>query len=198
MGSQKHQFALFVTMPYALTPPPSPSTPPPAWRLPFRWNGISWKAFLHERVLLNWKCQVREFRALRMKWREVLQRDSSLQKFTKESYNPHHPIQSIPKTDMVFPCWSSQSFHLHSWGVSCFTTHVMSWHVHRAWPLHGFENGSNLAENRIEHVLLTSWDGNSIFSSANRARPGSQKLQLNGFTEWNFLRNKERAYEIRG
>jgi len=36
-------------------------------------------------------------------------------------------------------------------------------------PLNGFENGLNLAENRIEYVLLTTWDGNSIFPSENRA-----------------------------
>jgi len=70
-------------------------------------------------------------------------------------------------------------------------------HVHRARPLNGFENGQNLAENRIEYVLLTTSDGNSIIFSANRARPGSQKLPLNGFTEWNFLRNKEKAYQNR-
>jgi len=40
-----------------------------------------------------------------------------------------------------------------------------------ARPLNGFENGLNLAENRIEYVLLTTWDGNSIYFSANRARP---------------------------
>jgi len=66
-----------------------------------------------------------------------------------------------------------------------------------ARPLNGFENGPNVAESRIEHVLLTTWDGNSIFSSANRARPSSQKLPLNGFTEWIFLRNKEKAYQNR-
>jgi len=78
-----------------------------------------------------------------------------------------------------------------------YTSHVIKRfipHVHRAQPLNGFEIGSNLAENRIEYVLLTSWDGISIFSSANRARPGPQKLPSNGFTEWNFLRNKEKAY----
>jgi len=67
-------------------------------------------------------------------------------------------------------------------------------HVHRAQPLNGFENGSNLADNRIEYVLLTSWDGNSIFFSANQAW---HKLPLNRFTEWNFLRNNEKAYQIR-
>jgi len=61
--------------------------------------------------------------------------------------------------------------------------------------LNGFENGPNLTENKIEFVLLTTWDGNSIFSSASRARPSSQKLPLNGLTEWNFLRNKEKAYQ---
>jgi len=81
-----------------------------------------------------------------------------------------------------------------------YTSHDMNRfipHVHRARPLNGFENGPNLAENIIEYVLLTTWDGNSIFFSANRARPGSQKLPLNGFTEWNFLRNKEKAYQNR-
>ena len=66
-----------------------------------------------------------------------------------------------------------------------------------ARPLTGFEKGPNLAENRVEYVLLTTWDGNSIFYSANRARPSSQKLLLNGFTEWNFHRNKEKAYQNR-
>jgi len=42
-------------------------------------------------------------------------------------------------------------------------------HVHRARHLNGFENSLNLAENRIENVLLTTWDGNSIFFSANLA-----------------------------
>jgi len=64
-----------------------------------------------------------------------------------------------------------------------------------AQPLNGFENGPNLAENRIKYVLLTTWDGNSFFFLANRARPSSQKLPLNGFTEWNFLENKEKAYQ---
>jgi len=63
-------------------------------------------------------------------------------------------------------------------------------HFHRERPLNGFGNGPNLAENRIEYVFLTTWDGNSIFFSANRARPGSQKLPSNGFTDWSFLRNK--------
>jgi len=40
-----------------------------------------------------------------------------------------------------------------------YTSHVMKRlnpHVHRARPLNGFEIGSNLAENKIEYVLLTS------------------------------------------
>ena len=46
-------------------------------------------------------------------------------------------------------------------------------HVHRAWPLNGFENGPNLAENCTEYVLLTTSDGNSFFFSAN---PGSARF----------------------
>jgi len=64
-----------------------------------------------------------------------------------------------------------------------------------ARPLNGSENGPNLAKNRIEYVLLTTWDGNSIFVSSNQARPSSQKLPLNGFTEWNFLKNKGKISE---
>ena len=64
-------------------------------------------------------------------------------------------------------------------------------------PLNEFEKGPNLAENRVEYFLLTTWDGNSIFFSSNRARPGSQKLPLNGFTEWNSDKNKEKAYQNR-
>ena len=80
-----------------------------------------------------------------------------------------------------------------------YTSHVIKRfipHVHRAWPLNGFENGSNLAENRIEYILLTSWDGNPIFSQRT-ARPGSQKLPLNCFTELNFIRNKAKACQNR-
>jgi len=42
-------------------------------------------------------------------------------------------------------------------------------------PLKEFEKDPNLAENRVEYVLMTTWDGNSIFFSAKRARPGSGK-----------------------
>ena len=35
-------------------------------------------------------------------------------------------------------------------------------HVHRARPLNGFENGSNLAENTIEHVEISSAPENAI------------------------------------
>jgi len=113
--------------------------------------------------------------------------------------DPLHPMLSIPGSDVLFPCWKSQSFHLHSGGVSYFTTQAMSSRgSFRARPLNGFEISSNLAENRIEYVLMTSWDGNSIFFSANWARPGSQKLPWNGFTEWNFLRNKEKTHQNRG
>jgi len=72
-----------------------------------------------------------------------------------------------------------------------YTGHVIQRfipHVYRARPLNGFENGSNLAENRKEYLLLTSWDVNFIFFAAN-----SQKLPLNGSMEWNFFRNKEKA-----
>jgi len=90
----------------------------------------------------------------------------------------------------------SQSFHLHSGGVSSFTTQAMYWRgSFRTFIMH--ENGPNLTENRIEYVLLTSRDGNFIFFSTNWLGPGSassQKLTWNGFTEWNLHRNKEKAY----
>jgi len=66
-------------------------------------------------------------------------------------------------------------------GVSLFyyTSHDINRfipHVHSARPPNGFENGPNLAENRIEYVLRKTWDGISIFFSAKGARPGLQKL----------------------
>jgi len=113
--------------------------------------------------------------------------------------NPLHIIKFIPETDVLFLCLNSQSFHLHKGGGLTFyyTSHVMNRfipHVYHARPLNGFENGPNLAENSIKYVLLTTWDGDYIFFLANRARPGSQKLPFYGFTEWNFLWNKEKAY----
>jgi len=33
---------------------------------------------------------------------------------------PLHPMLFIPDSDMLFPCWNSQSFHLHTEGVSLF------------------------------------------------------------------------------
>jgi len=76
------------------------------------------------------------------------------------------------------PYGGGLTFYYTSHGMKIFIPHV-----HRARPLNGFENCPNLTENRIEYVLLTTWDGNSIFFSANRARPGSQKLPLHSFTE---------------
>jgi len=110
--------------------------------------------------------------------------------------------------------------------------HDMACVVKSARTLNVFENGSNLAENRIEYDLLTTCDGNPIFflrwkshlfslfslfffflrtsnwaqfelgsnwarAGSNWARAGSQKIPLNGFTEWNFLGNKKKAYENR-
>jgi len=87
-------------------------------------------------------------------------------------------------------------------GVSRFTTQTFIEQVHPARssctadgrPLNGFENGPNLAENRIEYVLLTTWDENSIFFLSEPARPSLQKLPLSGFTE---IEDKERSgFEI--
>jgi len=85
-------------------------------------------------------------------------------------------------------------------GFTFYTSHVMKRfipHVHRARPLNAFENGSNLAENRIEYVLLTIWDENSFLFAGNRPRPGFQRLPLNGVREWNSLRNKDKLYQNR-
>ena len=90
------------------------------------------------------------------------------------------------------PCGGGLTVHYTSHDKDRFIPHV-----HRARSLNGFEIGPNLAENRIKNVLLAISDGNSIFFSANRARPGSQKLPLSGFTEWNFLRNKKKAHHNR-
>jgi len=86
-------------------------------------------------------------------------------------------------------------------GDSTFTTHAMSWRgsfctftctaPERVRKLFEF------AEKRIDHLLQTFWDESSIFFSANRARHDSQKLPLNGFTEWIFIRNMEKAFQNR-
>jgi hypothetical protein len=69
-------------------------------------------------------------------------------KTQNQSVTPYTQCHFIADSDMRFPCWNSQSFHLHSGGGSTFyyTSHVIRWfspHVHRARPLNGFENGSN-------------------------------------------------------
>jgi len=94
---------------------------------------------------------------------------------TQPISNPFNLMLFIPETDMLFPCWNSQSFHLHMGRILCFTTQAMNRfipHVHRARPLNGFENSLTWAENRIKCVLLTTWDGNSIFFS----EPGSARF----------------------
>jgi len=65
-------------------------------------------------------------------------------------------------------------------GVSRFnyTSHVMKRFI--ILPLNGFENGSNLPANRTEYILLISWDGNSNFSSANRAANSMLWAQCGG------------------
>jgi len=115
----------------------------------------------------------------------------------KEPHNALHTIKFIPKSDMLFYVETYKVFTSIRAGFTIYhTSHDMNRcipHVHRARPLNGFENGPILVGNKIEYVLLTTWNGNSIFFSANRARPGSQKLPLNGLTEWNFFRNKQKA-----
>jgi len=57
--------------------------------------------------------------------------------------NPLHPIKFIPEIDMLFPCWNSQSFHLHTGGVPRFTTQAMSWTgSFRTFIVHGPWTGS--------------------------------------------------------
>ena len=126
---------------------------------------------------------------------------------TQSSPPPHNQMNSriwyafsILKLTKFPQVYTSIRGGFHFWLHKTFLEQVRSARsscTADARPLNGFENGPNLAENRIECVLLTSWDGNSIFFSANRARPSSQNLPLNGFMEWNFLRNKEKAYQNR-
>jgi len=75
---------------------------------------------------------------------------------------------------MLFLSWNSWSFHLHTGGVSRLLHKTFLEQVHSAHssctadarPLSGLENGANFDENRIEYVLLTIWNGDSIFSSS--------------------------------
>jgi len=130
--------------------------------------------------------------------------------FSPTAY-PLHTIKFIPETDMLFLCWNLESFHLHTGGVSRFTTQAMTWTgsfhtfiVHDPWT------GSKtvriwlkiekntfcwLPDMEIASFLSSNWARLSF--SQRTARHGSQKLPLNGFTEWNFLRNKGKAYQNR-
>ena len=56
-------------------------------------------------------------------------------------------------------------------------------HVHRAWPLNWLEISSNLAENRIEYVLLTSWDGTFPIKA------GLDIFETNVRIQWNPVYN---------
>ena len=71
---------------------------------------------------------------------------------------------------MLFLCWNSQKFpFLFGGGLAFYyTSHVMKRvisHIYRVRHLNGYENGSNLAENRVEYVLLQNWDRFPVFLS---------------------------------
>jgi len=111
--------------------------------------------------------------------------------------NPLHPIKFISEIDVLFLCRNSQSFHLCTGGGLTFyyTSHVMNRfipHVDRARSLNGFENGTNLAENRIEYVLLTTWDGNSIFFSAGPVRKNYRQMGLRNDICWGIRKQHTR------
>ena len=79
------------------------------------------------------------------------------------TYYPYavHTIQFVPETALLFSMWKLTKFPLPYGGGFTFyyTSHVTKRcfpHVHRARPLTGLGNGSSLAENRIEYVLLTT------------------------------------------
>ena len=56
---------------------------------------------------------------------------------------PLHPMLFIPDSGMLFPCWNSQSFHLHMEGVSHFITQAMTWTgSFRTFIVHGSWTGS--------------------------------------------------------
>ena len=44
----------------------------------------------------------------------------------KKLTNPLHPMLFIPDSDILLPCWNSQSLHLYTGGVSRFTTQAMT------------------------------------------------------------------------
>ena len=71
---------------------------------------------------------------------------------------------------MLFLCWNSQKFpFLFGGGLAFYyTSHVMKRvisHIYRVRHLNGYKNGSNLAENRVEYVLLQNWDRFPVFLS---------------------------------
>jgi len=86
---------------------------------------------------------------------------------------------------MLFLCWNSQSFHLHTGWVSRFTTQATSWTgSFRTFIVHGPWTGSKIVRVwlRIEYNTFCWQPVMEIpsFFLANRALPSSQKLPLNG------------------
>jgi len=93
-------------------------------------------------------------------------------RFSQGSFYGFRTVKSLltPSTQCyLFPilmCFSmlmlilTKSPPLHGGGLTfSYTSHDMNRfipHVHHARPLNGFENGPNLAEDRIEYLLLTS------------------------------------------
>ena len=65
--------------------------------------------------------------------------------------NPLHSIKFISESDLHFLCWNSQSFHIHSEGVSSFTTQNISWTgSFRTFIVHGRRTAPDRVQKRSE------------------------------------------------
>ena len=82
-----------------------------------------------------------------------------------------HKIEFAPRHQNPFPCWNSQSIHLHlgKGATFIYTRHIMKRfirNVHRGWPRNGFENGFETPrkQNRISSADNLRWRFNLFLS----------------------------------
>jgi len=98
---------------------------------------------------------------LKMRWHA--------KRYTYNNAHKHYPLHTqefLIFQNSLFPCWNNR-------GVLHFTAHA------RGSFVLFFEN------NVIEWFLLTTWEENSLFFSANRARPISQR-KIRNFLKYQF------------
>jgi len=99
---------------------------------------------------------------------------------------------------MLFLCWNSQSFHLNTGGVSHFITQAMAWTgafctfiVHGLWTVRK-QSDFGWKWVRIRFADNLRWKFHLFLNEPGSAR--FAKVTVEWVYEWNFHRNKQKAY----